>query len=371
MNIIPTSAAGAYRLLGKTLTGGWVVTERMGWDVQQVNGVEHAVRDGKGSGGCFSVAYKVTHPARGDAFMKAIDLSWLGKDDFFSAIQQMNSVVGFERTVLEKCEMARLDRVAYALEYGQFTDGTNVQDIAPYFIFSLAEGDVRRQRPKINQSAYVAWACRALHHAAVGLFQLHKNDLGHRDSKPSNLLDFGSDKGFKVADLGCAAVKGVEALRDSEQVPGDPNYAAPEHLYGLALPEWQDRVLACDAYLFGSLICYFFLGLGMTTMVLQKLENEHRPKYIRGLWDGTFADVLPHWRSAMSEIMLDLEDNTPVEVREMVVMAVRHLCEPDPKLRGHPHERARQFGNPYSLERYISLFDLAAKKAARVPVPAQ
>jgi hypothetical protein len=58
----------------------------------------------------------------------------------------------------------------------------------------------------------------------------------------------------------------------------------------------------------------------------------------------------------------DFAKTVPSDLREELVLAVRQLCEPDPRLRGHPGEKLGHH-NPYSLERYVSKFDLLAKKA--------
>ena len=44
-----------------------------------------------------------------------------------------------------------------------------------------------------------------------------------------------------------------------------------------------------------------------------------------------------------------------------IVTIVEELCEPDPRLRGHPLNRFGK-GNQYSLERYIAKFDLLARR---------
>ena len=47
-----------------------------------------------------------------------------------------------------------------------------------------------------------------------------------------------------------------------------------------------------------------------------------------------------------------------------LVRAIRELCDPDPKRRGHPKDHAG-VGSPYRLERYESEFNLLAAHAER------
>ena len=48
--------------------------------------------------------------------------------------------------------------------------------------------------------------------------------------------------------------------------------------------------------------------------------------------------------------------------RDEVSKVIRELCEPNPDSRGHPRTRSR-LGNPYALDRYVSLFDRLAQRA--------
>src|SRR5205823_2049082 len=64
----------------------------------------------------------------------------------------------------------------------------------------------------------------SLHHIATGLYQLHSAEVAHQDLKPSNILVFEGSTS-KIADLGCASVKGVASPRDSAAFAGDRTYA--------------------------------------------------------------------------------------------------------------------------------------------------
>lgn len=104
---------------------------------------------------------------------------------------------------------------------------------------------------------------------------------------------------------------------------------------------------------------FFFTGVGITSLLLDQLDDSQHWE----VWGGTFAEVLPHVRDAFSKAMEIFLACVPVELRSDLSALVRYLCEPDPQLRGHPLNRSSILGNPHSLERFVSAFDLLAKKA--------
>jgi len=226
-----------------------------------------------------------------------------------------------------------------------------------YLIFELGDGDVRSYL-SIAGKFDVAWTLRCLHHVATGLHQLHSSGVAHQDLKPSNVLVFEGVLS-KVADLGCASIKGMECPRDGRRIAGDRTYAPPELLYGYQDGEWSRRRQACDLYHLGSLATFFFCGLGMTAMIFKQLSPSHHPR----VWGGTYHEVLPEVRDSFGLALLELEKSISVPaLRKPVCGAVGQLCDPDPYLRGHPRNRVG-FANRYSLERYVALFDLMAQRA--------
>jgi serine/threonine protein kinase len=198
-----------------------------------------------------------------------------------------------------------------------------------------------------------------LHHIAVGIRQLHGLEIAHQDLKPSNVLMF--DDCSKVGDLGCASQKGTAAPRDTLPVPGDPAYAPPELLYHYVPRDWNPRRYACDVYLMGSMVAYFFTGLGMTQLWVPYLHEDHRP-YV---WGGTYAEVLPFVRDAFCRAIETFEKTIhPRTVGRALARILRELCDPEPERRGHPMNRRGVPGSEYSIERYLAEFDMLAGKAA-------
>lgn len=196
-----------------------------------------------------------------------------------------------------------------------------------------------------------AWKLETLHHVAVALTQLHKQQIAHQDLKPSNVLIFESN-GTQVCDLGRAICERIEAPHQENIIAGDRGYAPPELLYGYVAPDIIVRRYSCDAYLLGSLASYLFLGVPFTPLLFYHLREEHRP----ASWTGDFQGVLPYLRDAAGFAFDTFGNEVPEYCRDELKAAIKQLCDPDPALRGHPRTRA-SVGNSYALERYISLFD--------------
>jgi serine/threonine protein kinase len=335
----------AEMLEGLNLQGNWTVVEK-------VNPGANA------TGGCFSTGYIIQGTDGRKAFLKALDYSRaLRSPDPARALQALTEAYNFERDVLRKCKDRRLDRVVLALDDGVLTapDGGKVQ----YLILELAEGDVRSHPDFIN-GFDLALVLRALHHAATGLKQLHGQGIAHQDLKPSNVLVF-PERSWKLTDLGRSALKGSTPPHHDYTCPGDRSYAPPEQLYGQVDLEWNRRRYGSDAYLLGSMVVYFFAGVGTTQLIHTELDPSH--SWLQ--WSGTYGDVLPYVRDAFGRVVDRFEQITqslPDQVRPELVASVRELCEPDPFLRGHHLTRLTQ-GNPYALDRYVSRFNLLASRA--------
>jgi eukaryotic-like serine/threonine-protein kinase len=228
--------------------------------------------------------------------------------------------------------------------------------VVQYIIFELADGDLRQQ-VSLSRRFDVAWILRALHHASTGMWQLHRAGIVHQDIKPSNLLVFAGNV-TKVADLGRAASKGVTPPHEQYEIPGDPTYAPPELLYGYLDSEWDRRRLAGDAYLLGGLVVFCFTGTGMTAQLRAALA----PGHVWRTWPGTFDEVVPYLREAFERVTEEFSKSVPDEQRADVVALVRELCDPDPGVRGHASQRLKA-SSQYSLERYVTRFDLLARRA--------
>ena len=346
----------AAQLLGLELPGDWRV-------------VHHFTREADATGANFSEGYLVEAKNGSRAFLKALDFSraFSSQTDFTRLLQAMTAAYNFERDLLVRCRERRLDKIVLAVDDGEvLVDPAVSFSRVPYIIFELADGDIRRH---INFSKQfdVRWALRALHNTATGLLQLHREQIAHQDVKPSNVMMFEGGAHAKLGDLGRASHQPAVGSFDDLLIPGDPAYAPPELHYGFVPGDWNSRRYGNDAYHLGSLICYFFTGLGMTAMIMKAMLPERWPRS----WQGSYADVLPFVREAFDIAVRQVESQIPADIRGPLSEMLRRLCDPDPSRRGHPRTRAMKYGNPYSLERFVSELDLLARRAAAAPISHQ
>lgn len=340
----------AYRLEGLTLPGGWKVAKRL-------------TRSPEATGGNFSVGYEVVDPAGRAAFLKAIDIARAFNQPvgFVTALAQITSAHRDECALLTICRDGKMDRVVWSVAEGEvLVDHANPYSRVPYIVFEMADADIRTH-DRFSKRFDVAWASRVLHHAAVGLSQLHKSDIAHQDLKPSNVLVFDSGVGARVGDLGCASQLAKPGQRDAIAFAGDPVYAPPELLYGYTVADWRVRRVGGDLYTLGSLAAFLFSKVGMTEMLMFRLPDAVRPDQ----WKKSYKDAMPHMRHAFSQALSDLRKDLPHEIREDLLPLIAYLCDPDPEHRGHPSNRSMRFGEPLSLERFVAGFDLIARKAER------
>lgn len=333
----------AHELVGQVVNGNWRVIEKV-------------VRPEDATGGNFSVGYIIENREGNKAFLKALDFSAaLKAPDPARVFQALTEAFNFERDILATCREKRLSRVVTALDEGRIELPGGTYPVQ-FLIFDLADGDVR-SHTKTARAFDLAWTLRALHHVCVGLWQLHAHGIAHQDLKPSNVLVFKDDQ-MKVADLGRADRQGIACPFSSLSIAGAKPYAPPELLYGELQTDWRCRRFGCDLYLLGSMVVFFFSGIQMTATIRTKLN----PSHVWNVWPYDYRQVLPYVRDAFERAVDEIKYSIPLEIRDELLRAIRQLCEPDPLLRGHPLNK-RGLSNPYSLERYVSLFNILGKRA--------
>jgi len=219
-------------LTGMTLDNGWTVGK-------MIKPTLHS------TGGHFSVGYAVENSSGKKAFLKAMD--FIGAAQFpdpLKELQYMLEAYNFEKDILAKCSKKNLKRVVLPIDSGNINiKGFGIYSTVHYFIFNLAEGDVRNYIANL-QSLDLAWCLRSLHNIAVGMSQLHNYEIAHQDLKPSNVLYF-KKEGSKIADLGRASDKNTSSPFDTCVIAGDTSYAAPELTYKKSGgSSFEDRMLA-------------------------------------------------------------------------------------------------------------------------------
>jgi serine/threonine protein kinase len=342
-------------LKGKILDDDWTVGEPIPVGLRKIGG----------TGGNFSVAYEVMHSSGQKAFLKALDYSWaMEQKEVAKELQRMTAAYLFECNVLEKCREGSFDKIVRAIATGTIRiDEPDGEGVVEYIIFELADGDIRNHL-RFTQRFDLAWLMRCLREIATGLRQLHAARIYHQDLKPSNVLVFDGNES-KLSDLGRAVYEGESAPHYNLAFAGDPAYAPPDLAY-LAVPsdlrQWR---LSCDAYHLGSMLVFFFTGVGMTPLLMKHLDPLLQPRIFpyNGRWSGTYQEVLPYVRKSFDDAVIEFGERiTNAKLREQLTRIVRELCDPDSNLRGHPKNRSRN-GNSFSLERYISEFELLRHRA--------
>ena len=281
----------------------------------------------------------------------------LASSDPAGELQAMTAAYVFERNLLQKCKERRLSRIVNVLDSGTLrSSGSDPGGVVQYLIFEIANGDIR-EYIDTEEEIETAWVLRTIHGAAAALQQLHSIRIAHQDVKPSNLLVF-EDEHPKLADLGRSFDRETSSPFDELSIAGDETYAPPELLYGQVATDWHERRLACDMYLLGSMVVFFFTGgVSMTHLLFTRLSKEHHYEN----WSGNYGEVLPYLSHVFTDIIHDLRDKLERKF-DKIPEIVRQLCDPDPKRRGHPRNLLAST-NQYSLERYVSIFGNMASRA--------
>lgn len=267
-----------------------------------------------------------------------------------------------------------MDRIIVAIDHGEVVASyEDVKQPLFFLIFELAQCDLRHT---IIDDGTVddVWRMAALHHLAIAVQQLHTGGICHNDIKPANFLVINQDV-QKLGDLGHATSETHAAQHADRHDIGDPTYASPEILYATTASECnqlchKDARRASDLYQLGSLAYYLFSGRAITPDVISKMSIAHRPTTEEGGWGGSFAEVMPYWRTAFNDLMTDFEEKltqkrSPQQIELLLQLstAIRQLSDPDPLLRGHPLERAGT-QDIRSVRRYVSLFDAMMQRLA-------
>jgi len=346
----------AHLLLGKKLNGGWEVTKK--YDRTEIQ-----------TGGIYSCCYEVQRINEGGnrevGFLKAIDYSDADKatDDTVDLIQNITNSYKYEKQILEICLNRGLTNIIRLVDSG----GINVEEAVKYprveylILENADHGDVRNVLA--NNQVNFAWKIRSLHQITKALHQLHKVGIAHQDIKPSNVVNF-SNKRTKLTDLGSACSKDriqVDLPAHLEDnYSGSFEYSPPELLYGYLSGSWEERRILCDLYLLGNMIVFYFLNVSMNSLIKNNLD--------RKLWwerpgmQGNFEYVKPYLKEAFEKSLEDFRSAVEFEdAKDELELALRFLCNPDPKLRGHSKNLSQKY-NQYGLARFLTIFDRIARK---------
>jgi serine/threonine protein kinase len=344
-----TISNAAENLEGTLLDTGWKVVKRI-------------PKGDNSTGSFFSVCYLVEKNGE-TCFLKAFDFA-----KFFSiapgkrvvdVISDMSTAFRYERDLSELCQNSRITKVAFVKESGEQYVANYTISFVPYLIFDLAEGDVRNKL-SIAKKIDNAWKLNSLHSIAVGLKQLHAIGVSHQDLKPSNILIF--DNNSKIGDLGRSISATLDSPFRSLPFSGDYNYAPPEILYGEIEPNLFKRTYLSDCYLLGSMIMFYFTGVGMSAAIKGNLSYNISWEQ----WQGSFDDVkhylLQSFEICIAWLQTILQVEMSPQLATEITDVVKGLCYPLPEKRGHPKNLGSSTTN-YNLERYVSKLNLLHNKA--------
>ena len=340
----------AYRLTGRTLPEGWMVTN-------------YSLPPSEFSRGHNSVGYLVESFDGRIAFLKAVDYHESEPhQNVPDRLYEVSKAFRYERDLMKLCRDADLSGVAKLIDDGGIDlEDNNLDSRVDYLIIERANKDIRpyvghRENSKISR------VLNMMHQVTVATQQLHSMRIAHQDIKPGNVLVY-DDVTIKLGDLGQATQMNNPSPYDSSVFPGDPNYAPPEFLYrnpGIPCLNWKMRRLGCDFYMLGSVMLYMITGLSMNHILLARLARSYLPKN----WSGTYEDVFPYLQHSFSECKAEIERTTHSAVSSEITSVVMQLCDLRPEKRGLP---MNQGFNQFSLQRFVSRLNYLYKKNQLAP----
>jgi hypothetical protein len=108
----------------------------------------------------------------------------------------------------------------------------------------------------------------------------------------------------------------------------------------------------------GNLAFTSFVGLSLSYVILHQIPDEMRHTVFGGSYDQvlpTLTELHYFWVPRLVDAHL------PKSIAADFCSLILQMCHPDPAQRGHPANLSGR-GGQYDLERYISAFDLMAKR---------
>jgi serine/threonine protein kinase len=284
------------------------------------------------------------------AFVKLLDPSGHASlDEQQLALEQFR----YEKRLAEKCRDRKMRRVIRILGDGELIIDGTIPVRLRYLVLEWADCDVRSQL-QLDEPAHLAASLRWLHHMATALQELHFSKISHHDIKPANVLIM-PNRAAKLGDLGRAFDH--EQPRPTPEQYRDATWAPLEVLYG-QYPSSLESRCAADMYQLGSTAVFLFVNSGLTVQIERRLPALQH--WMR--WTGPYDDLLPDLRDYHDAVMCDFAQSVPIAAREQLTTLIRHLTDPDPRLRGHPGNVSGG-GAKYGFERFVSAFNVMAARA--------
>ncbi|RZU11166.1 serine/threonine-protein kinase [Kribbella rubisoli] len=238
-----------------------------------------------------------------------------------------------ERFHREARAAARLNdsHVVAVYDFGQHDDGF-------FLVMELVEGGSVADELTEHGPLSKDRAIEIVEQSAAGLAAAHREDVVHRDVKPSNLL-ISTDGTIKVADFGIAHLpgEGASTLTGTGQIIGSAQYLAPERAQG------GQAGKPADVYALGCVLYQLvtgrpvFTGEHPTAILYQHVDAEPVPPSLeRPELAGAFEQVLlqmlakdPADRPTAAEIEAGaLSATTPVAATAPLPVTAVPVTEP-------------------------------------------
>lgn len=210
-------------------------------------------------------------------FVKVIDIekALRGSDltNFTKTLEQQLKAFNYEKELLEKCRDRSLSKIVRVIDANMIPVGELTAYPIPFLVFEKADGNVRDYIKFQNDVDFV-WKLQSLHDIATGIEQLHSIQVIHQDLKPSNILQFKAQS--KIANIGKSKTFSGDGLYDRMLIPRDKTFAPLETFSEFVFyrpDDWLDLNLAMDSYELGNLMTFYFTGLNMTAMLIEKVKK--------------------------------------------------------------------------------------------------
>ena len=308
----------------------------------------------------FSVQYLAEKEGK-EYFVKVIDIekALKGRDltDMTKILEQQLAAFNYEKDLLERCRDRSLSKVVRVIEASAIPSGELTIFPIPFLVFEKADGDVRKYI-NFQDEVDFAWKLKSLRDIATGIEQLHSMQVIHQNLKPSKILQFKKDS--KISDIGKSKTFTGNGVNDNTLLNGDQTYAPLEMLpqFTFLRPvDWLDMNLATDSYELGNLMTFYFSGMNMTGMLIEKLNKIGMTTRTTNMEMKAYLDMC--YDECIETIKKEIEYE---EFREDIGQMIYELCNPDPNKRNDP-KTLRERGSNFLLHRYITKLDLLKGKA--------
>ncbi len=315
------------------------------------------------TGGNFSVCYIVEKDGV-EYFMKVFDFEKCFSRyrtsgmELTQYIEKSTREFNYEKELSSYCGRKNIKKVISYVDSGEAEFEDFKYGVVSYIVYEKAEGDIRKILDLSKKVVFtqqlkdIVLKLKSLHDVAVGLQQLHKNEISHQDMKPSNVLSVRSQ--FKIGDLGKSLCLSSEInCPYTNSFNGDPHYAPPEAFFNKGIPREKNELYQMDNYMLGSLIVFYISGVSFNALM-----SRHLPISISDMVESgkSYDDAKIDLINAYHEALLDFEKDIPLEdIREELTQIVAYLCNPDVAKRGHPKNLGTRVRTPdYDLIRTYS-----------------